>query len=229
MNKPGYRTELKHIITEMDAQLIRSRVKPIMQRDSHCGQDGKYFIRSLYFDTHEDKALHEKIDGVPIRDKFRIRFYNHESSLIRLEKKSKVNGSALKTSAILSKEQIEAIIEGKYDFLLTMQIPICQEFYLKLCLEKLQPKVIVDYDREAYICPWGNVRVTIDTDLRTSIGSSDLFDFQSINTQSMRSGFCILEIKYDHFLPDFIRDLVQLNNCMATAVSKYVACRILTE
>lgn len=225
MKKTEYRTELKHIITLMDAQLIRSRIQPVLHIDPHAGADKRYFIRSLYFDTVEDKAYYEKVDGVAIREKFRIRFYDHNTHFIRLEKKSKKNGSASKESATLKKDQVEAILHGDPGFLLKAPEPLCQEFYVKLRTERLLPKVIVDYYREAYTCRWGNVRVTLDSDLRSSIGTCDLFNPGSINTHSMDPGLCILEIKYDHYLPDFIRDIVQLNNCMATAVSKYVACR----
>lgn len=225
MKKTEYRTELKHIITLMDAQIIRSRLHPILQLDSHAGPDKRYFIRSLYFDTVEDKALYEKIEGVAVREKFRIRFYDHNTHFIRLEKKRKRNGSVSKESVLLKKEQVEAILQGDPSSLLKASEPLCQEFYVKLRTERLLPKVIVDYYREAYTCHWGNVRVTLDSDLRSSIGSCDLFNPQSINTHSMDPGLCILEIKFDHYLPDFIRDIVQLNNCMATAVSKYVACR----
>lgn len=224
-----YRTELKHIITMQNAQVMRSRIKPILHRDSHAGSDGKYFIRSIYFDTPEDKALQEKIEGFANREKFRIRSYNHNWNYIRLEKKSKINGSALKTSVPLTKDEAESILRGEFDFLLASNEYVSREFYAKLRTERLLPKVTVDYYREAYICPWGNVRITLDTDLRTSIGSSDLFNSQSISTQSLDSGLCILEIKFDHYLPDFIRDIVQMNHCMATAVSKYVACRIFNE
>ena len=225
MKKTEYRTELKHIITLMDAQLIRSRLHPILQLDPHAGSDRRYFVRSLYFDTVEDKAYYEKMDGVSNREKFRIRYYDHDASFIRLEKKSKRNNSASKEGATLKKDQVEAILHGDAAFLIKAPEALCREFYIKLKTERLLPKVIVDYYREAYTCPWGNVRVTLDNDLRSSIGSCDFFNPESINTHSMDPSLCILEIKFDHFLPDFIRDIVQLNNCMASAVSKYVACR----
>ena len=225
MKKTEYRTELKHIITLMDAQLIRSRMRPILQLDPHAGPDRRYFIRSLYFDTVEDKAYYEKMDGVSNREKYRIRYYDHDTNFIRLEKKSKRNNAASKEGATLKKDQVEAILHGDDAFLIKAPEPLCREFYVKLRTERLLPKVIVDYYREAYICPWGNVRVNLDNDLRSSIGSCDIFNPESINTHSMDPGLCILEIKYDHFLPDFIRDIVQLNNCMTSAVSKYVVCR----
>jgi hypothetical protein len=220
-----YRTELKHIITLQDSLIVRSRLKPVMKLDPNAGINGKYKIRSLYFDTAEDKALMEKIDGLPIREKYRIRFYNNNEKLIRLEKKSKQNGSASKSGTTISKEQVIQIIGNDNNFLPKSSDPFLQEFYWKVKSERLLPKIIVDYDREAYICHWGNVRVTLDTRIKSSLGSMDVFNPNLINVFSVDPGLCILEIKYDHFIPDFIQDLVQLNSCSATSASKYVACR----
>lgn len=70
----------------------------MMEQDPHT-QDGKYMIRSLYFDDPSDKALREKLDGVNLREKFRIRYYNRDPSLLHLEKKSKHNSLGTKFSA----------------------------------------------------------------------------------------------------------------------------------
>ena len=93
-----YRHEWKHEINMADLYAIRARLKVVARGDPHA-KDGKYFIRSLYFDNLSDKALREKIDGVDRREKFRIRYYNKDTSFIRLEKKSKVNGLETKYSA----------------------------------------------------------------------------------------------------------------------------------
>ena len=116
MKEIVYRTELKHIITKIDALMIRTRVKPFLKPDPNAGKDGKYLIRSLYFDTAEDKAVRDKIDGVAIREKYRIRFYDHNHQLIRLEKKSKWNGSASKSGTLVTKEQVLELIHGNPDF-----------------------------------------------------------------------------------------------------------------
>lgn len=225
MKEIVYRTELKHIITKIDETVIRSRLKPILKQDPHANKEGKYVVRSLYFDTAEDKAVRDKIDGVAIREKYRIRIYNHNHSMIRLEKKSKWNGSASKSGIIITKEQVLELMDGNPDFISLRDDSFLREFYINYKTQHLLPKVIVDYDREAYFSPLGNVRITIDSNLRSSLGSNDLFNSDLISVFSMDPGLCILEIKFDNYLPDFIRDLVQLNNCSATAASKYVACR----
>ena len=80
-----FRHEIKHEISRLDMLVLRQRLKAVMEPDSHA-KDGRYDIRSLYFDNLDDKALREKLDGVNIREKYRIRLYNNDPSAIRLER-----------------------------------------------------------------------------------------------------------------------------------------------
>lgn len=126
----NYRHEWKHEISCADMLVLRQRLSAVMQRDAHA-TDGRYFIRSLYFDNALDKALREKTDGVNIREKFRIRYYNMDTSLIHLEKKSKYNGLCLKDSADIDAELTQAIIDGDYSRMMQSGIPLVQELYSK--------------------------------------------------------------------------------------------------
>ena len=99
-----YRHELKHELNMSDLISIRQRLRAVAVPDPHA-EGGRYLIHSLYFDNLNDRALREKIDGVNMREKFRIRFYNHDTSLIHLEKKSKRNGLGTKYSEVLSAEE----------------------------------------------------------------------------------------------------------------------------
>ena len=221
-----YRHELKHVVTMADAVVISSRLSGLLESDRHAGPDGKYQIRSLYFDTLEDKALYEKINGLPLREKFRIRYYNHDLSFIRLEKKIKHYGMTAKLGETLTETQTRQILAGDYDFLKDSDQPLLREFFLGLHLERLVPRTVVDYWREAFFHPAGNVRITIDSGIRGAIGYSHFLDADLPNADAMDDGYCILEVKFDEFLPEFIQDAVQLNTCSPTAVSKYAACRV---
>lgn len=99
-----FRHEWKHEINISDLIILRQRLRAVAKPDIHA-VDGRYTIRSLYFDNISDKALREKIDGVNRREKFRLRYYNEDLSVIRLEKKSKYDGLGRKQMAILSKEE----------------------------------------------------------------------------------------------------------------------------
>ena len=219
-----YRHEWKHEISYGDMLVLRQRLSAVMKRDIHA-IDGKYLIRSLYFDNASDKALREKVDGVNIREKFRIRYYNNDTSLIHLEKKSKVNGLCLKDSVALSFEQAQAIANGDYGWMIDSGVPLIQELYSKMMSQGLRPKTIVDYLREPFVFAPGNVRVTLDYNIRTGMNCTD---FLNPNCVTVPAGDApiILEVKWDEYLPDIIRDAVQLPNCRVGAFSKYAVCRI---
>lgn len=218
------RHEWKHEISFMDLLVIRQRLSAVAKRDIHA-VNGKYFIRSLYFDNYEDKALREKLDGISRREKFRIRYYNNDTSVINLEKKSKIGGLGNKQSANLTAEEAQWIVDGKLDWMLHSNRPLVQELYVKMTTEGLQPKTIVDYIREPFTFAPGNVRVTLDYDIRTGLSC---VDFLNPDCPTIPAGDdkIILEVKWDEFLPEVIRDAVQLENRRVGAFSKYAACRI---
>lgn len=219
-----FRHEWKHEITYADLITIRQRLRAVAQPDSH-GADGTYHIRSLYFDTPTDRALRDKLDGVNYREKFRIRCYDRDYSLIHLEKKTKVNGLCDKVSADLTAEETRAILDGDWDWMLSSPRELVRELYTKMTLQGLRPKAIVDYTRDAFVYPAGNVRVTLDYNIRTGLRSTDFLN-PGCPTVPAGNSPIILEVKWDEFLPDLIRDAVQLPNRRAGAFSKYAACRV---
>jgi hypothetical protein len=217
---------MKHKINYLDMLLIRQRLQAVMRKDAHT-IDGKYKIRSLYFDNLWDKALREKIDGVNKREKFRIRYYNDDISVIHLEKKSKCSGLGSKQRDAISTEEAQAIVDGKYDWMIKCTgRPLVQELYSKIMSEGLKPKAIVDYDREPFIYDAGHVRVTLDYNIRTGLHCTDFLNPNCITVPAGDNSTIILEVKWDNFLPTIIRSIVQLENRSASAYSKYASCRI---
>lgn len=219
-----FRHEWKHEISYADMLEIRQRMWAIGKVDEHA-INGKYQIRSLYFDTLSDKALREKLDGINYREKFRIRYYNGDTSLIHLEKKSKINGLGNKEIVVLSAIEAQAIVDGNLDWMLHSDRPLVQELYIKMRTQGLKPKTIVDYIREPFTYAPGNVRVTLDYNIRTGLLCTQFLDPDCITVPAGDSPI-ILEIKWDTFLPAVIQDAVQLKNRRSGAFSKYAVCRI---
>lgn len=220
----NFRHEWKIEIDTADHYAIRQRLKSIASIDSHA-IDGKYFIRSLYFDDSTDRALREKIDGVNRREKFRIRYYNRDTSLLHLEKKSKLNGLCNKQSATITADQARAIVNGDLSWMMNSGIPLVQELYCKMRSQGLRPKTIVDYMREPFVYRPGNVRVTFDYDIRTGLSCTDFLD-SNCTTVPAGDALVLMEVKWDAFLPDIIRDAIQMPGRRASAFSKYARCRI---
>lgn len=218
-----YRHEWKIEVNASDLLVLRQRLRCVLKPDPHA-VNGCYWIRSLYFDTPEDKALREKLDGVSRREKFRIRYYNGDLSCIHLEKKSKIAGLGRKDTAVLTPEQAQNIVDRDLSWMAGSESPLLLELYGKMRTQRLGPKTIVDYTREPFVYRPGNVRVTLDYNIRTGLRCTDFLN-ASCPTIPVPENPAILEVKWDAFLPDTVRDLVQLPGRRSSAFSKYAACR----
>lgn len=219
-----YRHELKYFINQSHYLTLRSRLKHVLSQDKFADATGSYHIRSLYFDSFEDKALHEKVIGINKRSKFRIRFYNDNHDFIKLEKKMKNNGMTAKLSTKITKKQVLKILDGDIEWLKTSGNHLFEDLYVQMTTCRLKPKTIVDYTREAYVYKPGNVRITIDRNIKSGIACCDLFTKEH-TTSVLQKDQIVLEVKYDRFLPSIVQMILEDQNRQTHAISKYVLCR----
>ncbi|HCD44677.1 MAG TPA: molecular chaperone [Lachnoclostridium sp.] len=224
MDEKG-RHEHKLNINYADYMQLSSRLRHIAKFDENALNDGSYIIRSLYFDNYADKAVVEKLSGASRREKFRIRFYNDDPSFIRLEKKSKANRLCYKKNAPITVEQCEGILAGNWGLLKESGQELLMELYTKMHYQNLRPRTIVDYKRETYVYHAGNVRITFDSNIRTSNNVSSLFNPELVTIPAASA--IVLEIKYDGFIPEIIRQLVRVDSRNETEFSKYVVSRLI--
>lgn len=220
-----YRNEIKHEISVADKAAICASMRAVARPDPHAGPDGRYLIRSLYFDTPADKALREKLDGVSEREKFRIRFYNGDPSVMHLEKKVKRGGLGYKVSAPITAEEAQRIVDGDTNWMAVSGRGLIVELYVKMKSEGLRPKTIVDYTRTPFVYGPGNVRVTIDENIRTGLGCTDFLNPRCV-TVPAGEPVILLEVKWDDYLPAVIRRTVAVKSRRGAAFSKYQTCRI---
>ncbi|WP_342527919.1 polyphosphate polymerase domain-containing protein [Chryseomicrobium sp. FSL W7-1435] len=221
-----FRHEYKYYIHTRDYDVVRHRLKTVLPSDEHSINDEGYLIRSLYFDNLFDSDLYQKHNGIFRRKKFRIRIYNHSDEVIKLERKSRQGEYILKTSLSISRAEYELIRAQEYEFLKERDDDLANEFYVFLQGEFMRPRVIVDYVREAYKSSISNVRITFDKELSFVTNSMDIFDKDAITEEVIDYPKMILEVKYDHFLPEYIRQMIQLDAHQRSAISKYVLCRM---
>jgi hypothetical protein len=217
------RHELKHYINFADCMQLRPRLQAVARPDANAESEGAYRIRSLYFDNYSDRAVLEKLSGQSRREKFRLRYYKGDTSNIRLEKKSKINRMCYKEGAAITAAECALLLAGQYDFLRESPEPLFNELYAKMQFQNLRPRNIVDYHREAYIYPAGNVRITLDCGIRASNSVAGFLD-PDLTTIPVTEAI-ILEVKYDGFLPDIIRDLIRQEGRHQSEFSKYLVAR----
>lgn len=221
------RHELKFYLNRADYEHARSILKRLMIPDEHQASEDGYFIRSLYFDDLRDSSVAEKLAGVEIRDKFRLRIYDLGQDWAKLERKRKVNDYVQKTSIILNKAEAEEIIQGNYHALL--RHPDGRKIYLALSTRYYRPIVLVDYVREAYTLPYNDVRITFDRQLRSNDVDLALFDTSSQTQNLQDDAIIIMEIKFNHFLPAWLTRLLRLHGPVRSAISKYCHGRLKTQ
>ncbi len=219
-----YRHEWKFEITFADMLTLRQRLRVLMEPDPHALR-GRYLVRSLYFDTPGDLALREKLDGVSRREKFRMRTYNGDTALIHLEKKSKLAGLGNKQTAGLTAPEVRRLLAGDTLWMREDDRGLVRELYAKMASRLLMPRTVVDYTREPYVYGPGNVRVTLDYDIRTGLRVTDFLD-PGLVTVPTPGAPILMEVKWDEFLPQLIRDAVALPGRRAEAFSKYAQCRL---
>lgn len=221
-----YRHEMKYPIDKRQLPVLKQRLKSVARLDAHVGERGSYEIRSLYFDDYDNRCYYENENGTAPREKFRIRIYNGSVEHIRLELKRKQNEKTLKRSCPLTKEQCGRLMRG--DGLYWDEAenePLLRKFFLWQRLKLLAPKVIVEYDRIPFICPDGNVRITLDVNIRACGRVGDFLEPKIVTRPIMPEGWNLLEVKYDGFLPDYINYSIQMKGLRQTAFSKYYLCR----
>jgi hypothetical protein len=219
------RTELKHEITKMDCYLLRNKLKHFMKVDPHATKDGKYLIRSVYFDNFDNKVLTEKKEGFYQRDKFRVRLYDYKMDFLNLEKKSKRNNLTYKQKCRVTAEEYENMSRGDIAWMEYDSRALIQDLFIQMNIFQLKPVTVVDYEREVFIYDQGNVRVTFDSNIKTSFRNNDVLnpDLAMVETSPE---IVVLEVKYDEFLPDVIKYLLQLGDRRKGTYSKYQMSRM---
>ncbi len=225
MEKKVYRHEFKYICSEAQLACLKGRLSGVMRYDVHADFDGKYRIRSVYFDDLEDTGFYENENGTDPREKFRIRIYNNSDDLIELENKKKVCGMTSKDACRIDRELCEKLLSGEAGVLDAGEQPVWNKFALGWNTRQFRAKVIVDYERTVFVCPLGNVRVTFDRNIASSADYTHFFDQAIKKRPVMPTGIHVLEVKYDEFLPDYIYKSIEIENLQRTAFSKYYLCR----
>lgn len=219
-----YRHELKFVMTQTNAYLLKKILSTIMEIDRNGDEFGRYMVRSLYFDTLGGSAFFDKLDGVEYRKKYRIRFYNSNTDFIRLEAKLKIDDLSKKTQEQISLKQATDLMNGCIDTIELKANSVLTDFVLDLKLNALKPSVIVDYQRTAYIHQALDVRITFDEYIRSRIYDTELFKVQFASVNVMDPEEVVLEIKYNEIIPQSIADVIKHIPMNRVAVSKYAYC-----
>lgn len=221
-----YRHEIKYLCNENTACYLSHALAAVIEKDLNVCENGRYLIDSLYFDDFARTCAQENVDGTNHRSKWRIRIYNNNIDMIRLECKHKQNDMCMKRSCIISTEELDALICP--DSVLSEYVgrnELLDEFIAKIIGWGYRPSVIVSYEREPYISPLGNTRITLDRKILSSTDFSSFGKCKTYGRSVLSEDLLILEVKYDDFLPDVYRQILGGALLERTAFSKYYLCQ----
>ena len=222
--KERYRYELKYLLNSSQAIILKQKLSLIMEHDANT-IDGYYFIRSLYFDDVNNTAYYEKIDGLEEREKYRIRFYNFDHSYIMLELKKKKNNLTYKRQDRITEEEYNEIINQNYGKINIDNRKVLEDFINKAKRKNLIPSIIVDYNRQPFIYPVEDVRITFDEDISSGRFNYDLFSEDLLPFRAIEANEIILEVKYNNFLPSTIKKVLDTVPKTRIAMSKFALCK----
>lgn len=223
MNKV-FREEKKFLISVAEFIEKSHMLSQLMSEDAHNGTHG-YIIRSLYFDTVYDGDYFEKLAGVETRRKIRLRIYDPNADFAMLEMKQKQGANQLKRSLRLSREDAITLTKGDYTPLLCYKEPFAAECYAMMQCRGYRPKTIVQYHRKAFIAKENKIRITFDNNITATESSFDLFS-PHLNMNPVLDKYdVVLEVKFNGFLLEYIRRMINSINRSELSVSKYVLAR----
>lgn len=216
-----YRHEIKYYINKMKAMELTQLFKSIMEIDPNGDDSGAYWIRSLYFDTLNNKDYYEKVIGYNLRKKIRLRIYNFSQEIIKLEIKNRFDNYIFKETTNITKKDADMLINGDSSVLLRYRDRVAHKVFALMHQEIYRPAVIIDYEREAYLYSFQNIRVTIDKNLRTASNSYNFFYKNIPMIPTFNDQIYVLEIKYDKMLPAFLQKVLSQLETQRSQISKY--------
>lgn len=218
------RQEKKFLITLPQMYEYGAYLAQVLHEDPHNHGDG-YPIRSLYFDSLDDRDFEEKEDGVELRRKIRLRNYGPNTSFAMLEMKQKEGPMQKKRSLRVSREDAIELSKGHYDVLLKYKDPFAGELFGVMEMLAYQPKSVVEYKRRAFIAKENNIRVTFDHHIIATESCMDIFSENLLQNAVLDPYLAVLEVKYNGFLLSYIKDLLKVCDESESSVSKYALSR----
>lgn len=219
------RKELKFYITHSEYIILSNLLRKMLKHDKH-NKAGGYFVRSLYFDTIDNKSFEEKMAGLEERSKYRLRIYDTNTKLVKFEIKSKYDNSIIKETAIISRKYAIEIQNGNYEVMLKYDNPVLNNAYKEFKKKHYIPVVVIDYFREAFTYDLNKVRIVFDRFLKSTSLQLDIFNKSAFPTRKLSKGLVIMEIKYNSFVPEFLKQMLQIPSFERRAVSKYCIGRL---
>ncbi len=218
------RQERKFLIGTVQMYTMTCRLGGVMREDPNNRGQG-YLIRSLYFDSLDNRDFHEKEDGVELRRKLRLRCYSPDADFAVLEMKQKQGNRQLKRGLRLTRKDAARLAKGDTSVLLRYDEPFAAECYGVMQMHLYLPRSVVEYRRKAFIARENKIRITFDHRITATESCTDIFSPVLLQSPVLGQNLAVLEVKYNGFLLGYIKDLLRGVENSELSVSKYCLSR----
>jgi hypothetical protein len=224
------RFELKYVITLRQAERFKSGLRAYLVPDAYGNDNGRYTLTNLYYDSPDFHFYREKLDGVRVRRKLRIRRYETDALFsdetpVFVEIKQRVDRVTQKRRAILPYAEALHLCNDR-------QIPdhtpeekaIVEEIFAFVWQYNLRPASLVRYTRQAFVGTEYDIglRVTFDTALAFQSYPLHLHERPS-GLPMLPANLVVMEIKVNERIPAWLTEMIAAHNLQMVRVSKY--CR----
>lgn len=201
-----------------------------MEHDFYAGADGKYEVHSLYFDDYKDTCARENVAGEGKRYKYRIRYYGNNTQELWLEKKEKLNSYCYKRKCRITVAEFKNILAGNsMDVFWNTNYKLLKEFCVDIVTKRFLPRVIIDYEREAFVELITNVRITFDCNIAASDEIDKFLEGDYLKIPILEKNHHVLEVKFDDILPSHFKQILQPDILIQRSFSKYYLGRIAVQ
>jgi len=224
------RYEFKYLLRADLFERLVEEVSHFMDYDGfvHPQLDNRYFVRSLYFDNDMASNYHEKIDGVKVRRKFRIRTYDvtpQKDVPIYLEEKGRTVERTYKRRISIDARHLPFFYDPQTNAKKLLELypdtDLVDAFVFSALRKDLAPKVLVDYLRKPFTSEYdAYFRVTFDNTLK-ALATGSLFPANNANWILAEAGHTILEVKFNRRIPAWFHKILQAYNMRRLSISKF--------
>ncbi len=218
------RQEEKYPLNLQEAIQFSHRFSQLLMPDPYS-TEGSYMVRSLYFDTLEDRDFFNKTNEQYNRHKIRLRIYSPDDQQAKLEMKQKSGSYQRKRSLSISRADALKLIDGDYSALLNYNEAFAAELFAIMSMEGYRPKSIVEYQRRAFMTKENNIRLTFDSHIFATESSMELFHPSLPMYPVFDMDKVIFEVKYDRFMLGYISDIISSVDRRSISSSKYCLSR----
>mgnify|MGYP003390214148 FL=1 len=230
------RLEYKFLFSANKVEELREAIRPFVFMDEYAEleKNKEYTVRSIYYDTMRLDDYRDKLAGIKIRKKLRIRGYNEKAdeSVVFLEVKRKYENHISKNRAPVLFTNLDLLLDSAdcERFLLKRKNFIdakndATKFFYLLKIKNCSPVALISYEREAYFSKHDStLRITIDKNLRSKPLPQKANLFNEADLKYAMTGNFILEIKFFSGFPSWLQRIVRRFELQRQAVSKYTIC-----